>query len=106
MSGFVDGETSFERLPGKAHIANEVEEFVAGRFVGVVWVCGVENTIVYTELGSVLVEGALKTPKLAGTQFLVDVDKSVVEATAFDKVEVQERFDFVKENEGAARSNA
>ena len=103
MARLVDGEMSLKCLAYKTHIAHEIEQFVACRLIGVIGVGSVENTVMYAELGGILVEGAFQATKLTAAQLLVDIDQRVVEAAALDEVEVQQRLYLMKEHKGAAR---
>ena len=102
MTRLEDGEMSFQRHTHQADVANKVEEFVACRLVGVVGFGGVEDTVVDTELGGILVEGAFEATELTRTEFLVDKHQGIVEAAPFDEVEVQQGLYLVEEDKSAA----
>ena len=106
VAGFVYCEMTIEGHAHKPDVAHKVEQFVAGGFVGIVGVGGVEHTVVDTELGGVLVESAAEASELTGGEFFIDKDEGVVETATLDEVEMEQRLDFVEEDKRAAGSDA
>ena len=102
MARLVYRKMALQRTPHQAHVANEVEQLMAGRFVWKIGVGGVEDSVVDPYLRGILVKGSFQTAQLPRSQLFIHKDQGIVQTAALDKVEVQEGLYLMQKHKGAA----
>ena len=86
MSRALDREVSFDRVAEEIDVAQEVEQFMASRFIGKERLDGVEDTVMNADGIFILIEQRRQTAFLLIAERLVDENESIIQVAALDEV--------------------